>query len=86
MVSIAHMLKELPEGYEEACYETKAMQVEIYFKRLKTIMDFGELPKRRPGSVMAWLNGKMMVALLIEKIMSQANFSPTDESKAEYLA
>ena len=51
-------------------------QVEIYFKRLKSIMDFGELPKRRSESVMAWLNGKMMIALLIEKIMSQSVFSP----------
>jgi len=51
-------------------------QAEIYFKRLKTIMDFGELPKRRGGSVMAWLNGKLMVALLIEKIIGKADFSP----------
>ena len=47
-------------------------QVEIYFKRLKSIMDFGELPKRRTESVMAWLNGKMMIAILIERVLCQS--------------
>ena len=45
-------------------------QVEIYFKRLKSILDFGELPKKTPESALAWLNGKLMVALLMEKFMS----------------
>ena len=51
-------------------------QVEIYFKRLKSILGFGELPKRREGSVIAWLNGKLMIALLIEIVISKASFSP----------
>jgi len=55
-------------------------QIEIYFKRLKSIMDFGELPKRRPESVMAWLNGKLMIAILIEIIIGKTSFSPSGES------
>lgn len=55
-------------------------QVEIYFKRLKSILDFGELPKRRPDSVITWLNGKLMVALLIEILLSKAAFSPQEVS------
>jgi len=61
-------------------------QVEIHFKRLKSILDFGELPKRRPESVMAWLNGKMIVALLIEKIIGKEDFSPSREFCPEYMA
>lgn len=61
-------------------------QVEMYFKRLKSIMDFGELPKKRPGSVIAWLNGKLMVAVLMEKILGQSDFPPNQESGEEYLA
>lgn len=53
-------------------------QVEIYFKRLKSILNFGELPKRRPDSVIAWLNGKMMIALLIEIVIAKAAFSPKE--------
>jgi hypothetical protein len=52
-------------------------QVEMHFKRLKSILDFGDLPKRRPDSVFSWLNGKLMVALLIEKVLSEVDFSPT---------
>lgn len=61
-------------------------QVEIYFKRLKSILDFGELPKRRTESVMAWLNGKMMLALLIEKVIGKEDFSPSRECCAEHMA
>ena len=61
-------------------------QVEIYFKRLKSILDFGELPKRRHESAMAWLNGKMMVALLIEKLIGREVFPPTGECSAELMA
>lgn len=51
-------------------------QVEIYFKRLKSLLDFGQLPKRREESIIAWLNGKMMLALLIEKSIASKAFSP----------
>jgi len=61
-------------------------QIEIYFKRLKSIMDFGQLPKRRPASVMAWLNGKLMIALLIEKIVGTVVFSPDGEFQKEHMA
>lgn len=53
-------------------------QVEIYFKRLKSVLDFGELPKRRLGSVIAWLNGKLMIALLIEILLSKTAFPPQE--------
>jgi hypothetical protein len=54
-------------------------QVEIQFKRLKSILGFGELPKRRSGSVTAWLNGKLMLALLIEHVIATV-FSPEAQS------
>jgi transposase len=54
-------------------------QVEICFKRLKSILDFGELPKKTDGSTMAWLCGKLMVALLIESVMAKS-FSPRSEN------
>ncbi len=52
-------------------------QVELYFKRLKSIMDFGELPKKRNDSIEAWLNGKLIVALLVEKLLSEVDFFPS---------
>lgn len=53
-------------------------QIEIYFKRLKSILDFGELPKKKPAHSLAWLNGKLMVALLIESVIARS-FSPDEE-------
>jgi hypothetical protein len=61
-------------------------QVEIQFKRLKSILDCGELPKRNDNSVKAWLNGKLMIALLIEFIISEAVFPPQSIEGQEHLA
>lgn len=61
-------------------------QVELYFKRLKSILDFGDLPKKRLESVFAWLNGKIMIAILIEKIIGKKSFSPQEKRKEECLA
>jgi hypothetical protein len=63
-------------------------QVEIHFKRLKSILDFGELPKKNPVASEAWLNGKIMAALLIEAFIAKASFSPGNqiEYQAEYMA
>jgi hypothetical protein len=64
-------------------------QVEIYFKRLKSILDFGELPKKRTENSLSWLNGKLMLALLIESVIAKS-FSPDEErgdcNVAEYMA
>ncbi|XME04312.1 IS4 family transposase [Lachnospiraceae bacterium C1.1] len=60
-------------------------QVELYFKRLKSILNYGELPKKTEESIFAWLNGKLMIALLMEKIIGRVSFSPTEESFEEYL-
>jgi len=61
-------------------------QVEICFKRLKSIMDFGDLPKRRIESVFTWLNGKIMIALLIERLIGKKPFPPEDKCEAECMA
>ena len=78
-------------SFEIACQDILELyrfrwQVEIYFKRLKSILDFGELPKKTPESALAWLNGKLMVALLMEKFMSGKIFSPPDERQPEFVA
>jgi hypothetical protein len=38
-------------------------QVEIHLKRLKFILDPGDLPKKNPAASEAWLNGKITAAL-----------------------
>lgn len=60
-------------------------QVEIYFKRLKSIMDFGNIPLRREDSIYTWLNGKLLVSLLIEQMISEVPFPPCREDYSQYL-
>ena len=52
-------------------------QIELYFKRMKSLLGLGELPKRRQDSCRAWLYGKLLVALLLEHLLDDAeHFSP----------
>jgi DDE family transposase len=47
-------------------------QIELVFKRFKQIARLGHLPKHDPQSARAWLYGKMLVALLVEKLIAYA--------------
>jgi hypothetical protein len=52
-------------------------QIELCFKRMKSILGLGDLPKRREDSCRAWLHGKLLVALLLERLLDKAeHFSP----------
>jgi hypothetical protein len=52
-------------------------QLELVFKRAKSIMGLGQLPKYSDASSQAWLNGKLLVAMLVEKLWQHAeHFSP----------
>lgn len=44
-------------------------QIELVFKRLKSILGLGHLRKTDPESAKAWLQGKLLVALLIEALI-----------------
>jgi hypothetical protein len=52
-------------------------QIELAFKRLKSIMGLGHLPKKDPASARAWLHGKIFASLLVERMVEAADaFSP----------
>ena len=52
-------------------------QIALCFQRMKSILGLGELPKQRPDSCRAWLHGKLLVALLRERLLDEAeHFSP----------
>jgi hypothetical protein len=44
-------------------------QIELIFKRLKSLAQLGHLPKYDPKSSRAWLYGKLFVALLTQKLV-----------------
>ena len=55
-------------------------QVEMVFKRYKSILNLGSIPTKTDISGQVWLNCKMLVALLIEKILSSVDFPPSSDS------
>jgi hypothetical protein len=58
-------------------------QIENWFKRFKTLLGAGEVPKKRADSMEAWLNGKMLLAVLFEILLSKLDFSPLGKSESE---
>ena len=47
-------------------------QIELVFKRMKSILGLSHLPKKDPLSAQAWLEGKLFVGLLIERMVDAA--------------
>ena len=48
-------------------------QIELIFKRLKSLTGLGHLPKYDEASARAWLHGKLFVGLMIEKLIRYSN-------------
>ena len=52
-------------------------QVEMAFKRMKSLMKMDRLPAQDPDLARAWLNAHLLSALLTEDIVNQDDaFSP----------
>jgi hypothetical protein len=51
-------------------------QVELAFKRLKSLLRLGHLKKTDPEAARAWLHGKLLVAFLIEALIAAGHFFP----------
>ena len=57
-------------------------QIELAFKRMKSLMGLGQLPKKSDASSRAWLHGKLLLALLVERLLGLALLrSPDSESR-----
>lgn len=56
-------------------------QVEMVFKRYKSILGAGSVPVKTKEAAEAWINGKMMLALLIEKLIGSADFPPLGKTE-----
>jgi DDE family transposase len=52
-------------------------QVELAFKRLKSLLSAGHVPKTNDQSARAWMQAKLLTALLLERLLLEAKiFSP----------
>ncbi|AZE93710.1 hypothetical protein C4J95_4268 [Pseudomonas orientalis] len=54
-------------------------QVELAFKRMKSLLGLSHLRKKNPEGAKAWLQGKLLVACLIERLIATGeHFSPVE--------
>jgi hypothetical protein len=52
-------------------------QIEIAFKRLKSLFQYNDLPATNGESVKAWFYGKLLLAALCETLVNTGRFSPS---------
>ena len=53
-------------------------QIELFFKRAKSLLQLGNLPNKKEENILAWLDGKMLCAILVELIQAKVVFSPKE--------
>ena len=76
VVATSLPVREYPDGEVLQWYRIR-WQIELAFKRLKSLADAGHLPKKDPVSSRAWLYGKLLISLLTDKMQRHAaNLSP----------
>ena len=59
-----------------SCYRLR-WQVELVFKRLKSLLELGSIPTKTEEAAETWINGKILLSLLIEKYLGDIDFSPS---------
>jgi hypothetical protein len=75
-VIVLTTLMDLPAEMVMELYRVR-WQIELAFKRLKSLLQVGHLKKTDPQGAKAWLQGKLLVAALIEKLIAIGErFSP----------
>jgi len=55
-------------------------QIEIAFKRLKSIFEYNEMPARKTENIKTWFYGKLLLAALCETLVNTGRFSPSETS------
>jgi hypothetical protein len=52
-------------------------QIEIAFKRLKSLFRYNEMPARKPENIKTWFYGKLLLAALCETLVNTGRFPPS---------
>jgi IS4 transposase len=55
----------------------KRWQIELAFKRLKSLFQYNDLPATNGESIKAWFYGKLLLAALCETLVNTGRFSPS---------
>ncbi len=77
IVVLATLESEILDASEVLEIYRARWQIELCFKRIKSLLQLGHLPKRSDVSARAWIQGKLLAVLLIERLIEEARlFSP----------
>lgn len=76
MFVVTSLPAEIPAEEILACYRLR-WQVELVFKRLKSLLQLGNIPTKTKESGEVWINGKILLSLLTEKYLGDIDFSPS---------
>ena len=82
MFVITSLPAEIPAAEILSCYRLR-WQVELVFKRLKSLLGLGSMPTKTKEAGEAWINGKMLLSLLTEKYLGDIDFSPSWDIRRE---
>lgn len=82
MFVITSLPSEIPAAEILSCYRLR-WQVELVFKRLKSLLGLGSMPTKTKEAGEAWINGKMLLSLLTEKYLGDIDFSPSWDIRRE---
>jgi hypothetical protein len=64
---------ELPTAQVLELYRMR-WQIELVFKRLKSLLQLGHVPKKNDLSARAWIQAKLLIALIIERLSVESRF------------
>jgi hypothetical protein len=59
-------------------------QIEMAFKRLKSLFHYNDLPSKEGKSARAWFYGKLLLAALCETMVNTGRFSPSTTSQGQW--
>jgi IS4 transposase len=51
-------------------------EIELVFKRLKSLFHYNEIPSKLEGTAHAWFYGKLLLAGLCETVVNKGRFFP----------
>ena len=59
-------------------------QIELLFKRWKSLCHFDKLPNQRPDTILSWVTAKLLLGLIVDRLASSADddFSPRSVDRA----
>lgn len=75
VIVVTSLGKEVSAEQVLQLYRTR-WQIEIAFKRLKSIFEYNQMPARKPENIKTWFYGKMLLAVLCETLVNTGRFSP----------